>query len=584
MLLRFLPFLDLRDLTRQAAVRDAAAAVAVTFLAVPQAVAYAMIAGLPPVVGLYACAVPTLVGSLFRSSHHVIGGPTNAVSLLVGGAVAAQTGDPLVAAYTIAFLVGALQVGAGWLGLGAIVDYISTSVVMGYISGAAVLIGVGQLGNVTGTYGGDGDLVHQVGGWFTDLGHTHALSVGLAAGTIALVLALKKLAPTWPGTVMVMGLGILLAWGFDLGAHGTRLVGDLAPVPAGLPPLTMPDPSRFGPLMPFALAAALLSLVESSAVARSIASRTGQRIDTSVDFAGIGLANLAAAFTGGYPTSGSLSRSALNEEVGATTRLSGVLSGVMLLAVLLVFGPIIDWTPVPVLAGLLLLLSVSLLDLPRVRELFRAGRYAVGDIAAFLATLIGTFTLDLDKAILLGVGISIVLFLRRARLLVIRELVVGPEGRLQEALPEGCTNRSERIRVLHVEGNLFFGAANELQRAIDDACHQGDPKVVIVRLKRTQGMDLTTATALATAHAVLEAKGRTLLLVGLRPREMHLLDETGLADRIGPGDIYPTAPGWFEAMHDALQRAADIAEPPEGDPIRRYLGVLDAQQQDRQPA
>lgn len=569
MIRRYLPFLDLFETGPQGVSRDVAASLAVTFLAVPQGVAYAMIAGLPPAMGLYAAAIPTIVGSLFRSSKHVVSGPTNAISLLIGGAVAATTGDPLLAAATIAFTVGLMQTLAGLLGLGAIVDYVSGSVVLGYITGAGVLIGVGQLGNVTGTFQGSGHLLNKVGGWAAQAQGAHLASVVLALGTVAGMVLLRRFAPRVPAAIVAMGAGTLLSWALDLGSTGMVLVRDLSPMPEGLPPLTMPDLSQVAMWFPVSLAATLLSLIESSSVGRGIASRTGQRLDTSIDFYGQGLANLAAAFTGGYPVSGSLSRSALNERAGAQTRLAGTLSGVFMLGVLVLFGGVVDHTPVPSLAGILLVVAANLVDLPHIREVLRA---STGDRLAFAATVLGTWTLPLDQAILLGVGISIVLFLRRVRHLVVREMVVDPHGHLREANPEGCTNRSSVITVLHIEGNLFFGAASELQRAIDDALRDRDPKVLVVRLKRTQGLDLTTASVLLSAHDAARAQGRTLLLAGLRPAEMTLLSRTGIAAQIGDAHLYPTQPGWFVAMDQALHHAVELAQPPADDPIRRYVG------------
>lgn len=572
MIRRFLPFLDLADLRRSDVARELVSALTIAFLAVPQGLAYAMIAGMPPVMGLYASAVPAIVGAMFRSSRHVVPGPTNAVSLLVGNAMAAGTGiDPLTAGTTIAFLVGVMQAGAGLLSLGAIVDYISSSVVLGYITGAGVLIGVGQLGNLTGSPLGEGRFIGQIAGWAAALDQAHVPSAVAGVATIVTLYAWRRLVPKVPGTIVVMTAGIVATWAFDLHAGGMRLVSDIAPVPAKLPPFTVPDVAAMGPLASVAAAAALLSLVESSAVARNIATRSGQQLDTSVDFWGQGLANLSAAFTGGYPVSGSLSRSALNERAGTRTRLAAIVSGILLLLALLLLGPVVDLTPIPVLAGILVVVAVQLVDVPRIREIFVSGRSGTGDMLAFVGTLVGTWTMSLDKAILLGTGISLVLFLRRARLLVVRELTVHEDGRLREALPDGCTNRSDAIRILHVEGNLFFGAANELQGAIDDAMREGDPKVLVLRLKRTQGLDLTTASVLSAAHDAFAEQGRTLLLVGLRPQEMTLLEGTGLLDRIGRGDVYPTQPGWFVAMHQALDRAIAITSPPPTDPVRRYV-------------
>ncbi len=554
-MLRYLPFLDLRAVRPEDLRRDLQAALAVTFLSVPQGVAYAVIAGLPPAMGLYAGAVPAVVGSLFRSSRHVVSGPSNAVSLLVGTAVAAQAGDPVTAAVTLAFIVGALQLAAGLLSLGALVDYISSAVVLGYITGAGTLIAVGQLGHLTATPRGSGTLPEQLLGWARGLGGTDPRTVALGLGTAAGVALLGRYRPRFPAAILAMGVGIALsAW---WGPEGMATIRDLAPVPAGLPPWSTPDLGRVPELLPAAVAVAVLSLVESSAVARALAARSGDRIDVSVEFAGQGLSNLAAALWSGYPISGSLGRSALNFEAGARTRLSGALGGGLVLVVLLFLGPVVDLTPVASLAGVLLVVAARLVDVPRIRKVLAAG---AGDRWAFLGTVGGTWLLPLDQAIYLGVGISLVIFLRRARLLTVHELGIDGDRVRERHADDGVDfGMGPAVRALLVEGSLFFGAANELRDRV--APYLADPRVkaVVLRLKRARDLDYTTASVLEELHVRMAAEGRLLLLVGMRPRMMRTLRRTGVADALGEDRLFPAGTWWFEAMHAALRTARDHA-------------------------
>lgn len=566
MITRWFP--DLASYTLDKLRSDAAAALAVTFMGVPQGIAYALIAGLPPATGLYAGAVPAIVGSMLRSSRHVVAGPTNALSLLVGGAVAASVTDDVVnAALLLALMVGIFQAVAGVLRLGAMVDFISSSVVLGYITGAGVLIGIGQLPNLTGTSGSRGDLLTQLSSWGAGLGDTHPVALALGLGTVAVLVLLKFVAPKAPGAIVVLVIGVVLSWALDFDGMGLKLARDIAPVPLGLPPLTIPDVSgmdQLQALLPLAVAATVLSLVESSAVGRSIASVTGQRLETSRDFLGQGLANVAAGLFGGYPTSGSLSRSALNHRAGAQTRLGGALSGVFMIAVLLVLGPIVDLTPIASLAGLLLVVAWDLVDFRRIRAIVLAGPT---DAFAFVGTTLGTWALPLDQAIYLGVGISIILFLRNARTLTVREMVVDGD-RLRELQPtedhDQAGERFEAVKVLHVEGALFFGSANELRRAFDEALADDDVRVLVVRLKRAQGMDFTTAAVIEATHQRMRAQGQHLLLVGLRPRAMRVLEQMGIAEAMGPKALFPTKPGWFQAMDTALARARELVSPKDG--------------------
>lgn len=227
-----------------------------------------------------------------------------------------------------------------------------------------------------------------------------------------------------------------------------------------------------------------------------------------------------------------------------------------MIGTLLVLGPIANYTPIPALAGLLMIVAVDLVDVTRIRRIL-LGR--LGDVAAFLTTMFGTWLLPLDQAIYFGVGVSLVLFLRRARMLVIRRLERSEEsGRLIEIPLEDHRRGSSPVCILHIEGQLFFGAAGELSHALDTALEDPDVQVLILRIKRTQSLDITISTLLEATSNRLEASGRTLLLVGLRPDAMRILQRTGIAEKIGEERLFPTRQRWFGAMQDALQRAEEL--------------------------
>lgn len=540
---------------------DLSAALAVCFLAVPQGLAYATIAGLPPAMGLYAAAVPTIVGSLMRSSRFVVAGPTNALSLLVGAAVATGLGgDPVGVALTLALMVGVMQLGAGLLRLGAVVDYISGPVVLGYITGAAVLIGAGQLYNVTATNGPRGTLVDTIAGFVPTVGDASWLAVVMAAGTVVLVVLLRLLARRLrrriPDAMVAMVVALVVDVAFDLEARGLRVLADLSPIPAGLPPPAVPELADLGELMPVAVACAVLSLVESSAVARSLAARTGDRLDASTEFAGQGLSNIAAAFFGGYPVSGSLSRSALTESSGGRSRLGGMLSGVLMIGVLLAFGPVLDHTPIASLAGLLLVVAWDLVDGRRIARTLRTSK---SDALALVVTVISTFVLPLDTAIYMGVVVSVVLFLRRARVMVVREMFRDADGGWQEGKTgqEEVAGRLPGIRILQAEGPLFFGSTGELIAELDDALHDPRARVVILRLKRAQGMDVTVASALAEAAVQARKQGRWLMLVALDDTQMRVLERSGAAQAFPPEHVLKVRGKRFEALEIACRLAQE---------------------------
>jgi SulP family sulfate permease len=540
---------------------DAGAAVAVLALSIPQGLAYATIAGLPPVMGLYAAAIPAIVGSLIHSSRHIVIGPTNALSLLVGGAVlAVSSRSPIEVALALALGVAVFQLVATALRLSAVVDYVSSPTVIGYVTGAGVLIAAGQLHNLTSTSGPRGSLWTTVSGWVEALPDAHGPALLVGGVTVVIIVLLRalgrKLGRRPPAAMVVIALGLGADLLFDLEAKGLRVLSDLSPIPVGLPPLTVPSLSLAIELAPFALACTMLSLVESNAISRAIAARTGQQqLDSKRDFLGLGLANLGAALFGAYPVSGSLVRSALNERSGAKTRASGVLAGVVMLAVLLSFAPLFDHIPLSCIAGVLMIVAWDLIDFERIRMVLRT---SWGDRLTFIVTMVGTWVLALDEAIYLGVGLSVVWFLRKASLLTIRELVMTPAGLLQEQALDvslGDNTRCSAIRLIQVEGALFFGSAGELRSALDKVSLEPGVKVLIVRVKRAKGLDMTVAEALAWLCAGMRERKQHLLLAGMTPDMMRVLERSGAAAVIGAEQLFATQTRWFAALEAAKQRA-----------------------------
>ncbi|MDD9935142.1 MAG: SulP family inorganic anion transporter [Myxococcales bacterium] len=567
----YLPFRELLRYRSADLPRDALAALTVAVLTVPQALAYAVIAGVPPIMGLYAATVPTLIGSLARSSRHVITGPSNALSLVCASVIAgAVTADPVSAAIALCAAVGLWQLVLGGLRLGTLVDFISQPVVQGYITGAATLILLGQLPVALGT--SRVDAVAALGAGTLPALHTPSLAVG--ALSIGLVLLLRRLDRRLPAHLIALLVAVVASLVLGLRSRGVVTVADGGAIAAGLPPLTIPDAGLMRELMLGALACTVLSLVESTSVARTLAGRSGQRIDNSVEFFGQGLANLAGAFFGAYPTSGSLGRSALNERAGARTRLAGVLAGLIMLLVLLVAAPLLEHVPMATLAGLIVVVAFDLIDRPALRSTLRSGR---ADAAALCATLLGTWVLRLDLAIAFGVCISLMLYLRRARLLVVSELAVDGGGRLREVDPDERdeVRSCDAIRVLHVEGSLFFGASGELRAALDESFAHPGARVLVLRLKRTGGLDATTAGVLADAAERARVRDQTLVLAGLRADAMDVLTRTSALERIGADAVFPSQPGWFVAMRSALAYATRlVGDHACGDscPVGRYAG------------
>jgi SulP family sulfate permease len=278
----------------------------------------------------------------------------------------------------------------------------------------------------------------------------------------------------------------------------------------------------------------------------------------STEFAGQGLANLVASVGTGYPVSGSPARSGLNFRSGAQTRLSGILSGLVMLVILFAFGPLANYMPLAAIAGLILVIAIDLIDLQKIRTVMRSG---LSDRSAFLATLFGTWLMPLDKAIYLGVGISLVLFLRKARFLVVNALTLDVDNRFMETDPNEINQICPSIRILEIEGRLFFGVEGELQHLLDEEINRPEMRVLLLRLKRTQGLDITVATVLQDVAKRLRQEGRTLVLAGLRKDALRLLEQVGFSEEIGHQNLFAEQSPWFADEDRALQHACALVEP-----------------------
>ncbi|MEK7270264.1 MAG: SulP family inorganic anion transporter, partial [Planctomycetota bacterium] len=504
----------------------------------------------------------SIFASLFGSSNHVSAGPTNGIALLVAGAVAARPGGlaPEAMLFTLTFLVGAIQAGLGLLRAGAFVNYVSKPVLVGYMTAAGLLIGWNQIPNLLGI-----PSAAQPGfaGTFEQIRlHISGTNpAGLAVGLLALgvVIACRLVSRRWPGMLLALAAGGALTLLLGAGA-GIRTVGGLQAIPQSLPPFAPPplDPARIQPLLGIALAIAILGLTEAFSIARTIALKSGQALNPSQDFLGLGAANLASSFFHGMPGSGSLTRSMVCYESGGRTRLSGLFTGISTLILVVAFAPLANRIPIPALAGVLLFVAWTLFD---VRELGAIFRSTPSDVATFLLTfgLAIAFPSQLDKAVLAGVALSVLSFVRQASSLNAREMGTSGAGQFREieAREEGCP----QISLLHVEGSLFFGAAYELDSLLRDLAARPGLRVIILRTKRIQNIDMDGLHVLRGFALAFRAKGGTFLLCGVRPELKVRLDRLGLTEAIGAQNVFLSGDDVFASTQEAIRRALELLGP-----------------------
>jgi sulfate permease, SulP family len=523
---------------------DALAGLIGAIVVLPQGVAFATLAGLPPEYGLYCAMVPTLVAALFGSSLHTVAGPTNPLSLMVF-AVLSPLAMPMTPHYielalTLALMSGVIMLALGLLRFGALVNFMSSSVVVGFTAALAVFIFISQLGNFLGIVSPPGAFVDLLTGTFKRLGEAQPLVALVATATVAIGVLSHRVLPKIPPMLAAMVLGSVAAFFLNqaLGAERTGL-RTLGPLPGALPPLSFPDVSvaTLQSLLPGAVAVALVSLTQALSVAHAIALKSGQRLDNNQEFIAQGLANVAAAFSSGFPTSASANRCGINYAAGARTPMAAMFAALLLVLVLLAVAPLVAYLPIAVIAGVLFLVAWNLIDLPRIRKILTTSR---GESAVLAVTFFATLLLDLEFAILVGVLTSLVLYLNRTSHPIMRSLVPDPrhtERKMTEV--EDSLVECPQLKILRIEGSIYFGAVGHVERHLDTLReHSPGQKHLLLMSKSINTVDMAGADLLVEEARQRRAQGGQLYFYSLRKPVEELLERGGYMAEIGRENVF----------------------------------------------
>ena len=542
---RLFPFLKWWPRVDAATLRaDALAGLIGAIVVLPQGVAFATLAGLPPEYGLYCAMVPTLVAALFGSSLHAIAGPTNPLSLMVF-AVLSPLATPFTPHYielalTLALMSGVIMLVLGLLGAGSLVNFMSSSVVVGFTAALGVFIFASQLGSFLGIVSPPAALADQVAATFRHLGDARPWVALVAAATVAVGALSHRVLPRIPPMLAAMVLGSLAAYFLNrtLGAERTGLL-TLGPLPGALPPLSHPDVSvaTLQSLLPGAVAVALVSLTQALSIAHAIALKSGQRLDNNQEFIAQGLANVAAAFFSGFPTSISANRCGINYDAGARTPMSAIFSAVLLVLLLLAVAPLVAYLPIAVVAGLLFLVAWNLIDLPRIRRIFATSR---GESAVLAVTFFATLLLDLEFAILVGVLFSLVLYLNRTSHPIMRSLVPDPRHTQRKMTEvEDSLVECPQLKILRIEGSVYFGAVGHVRRHLDAVReYSSGQKHLLLMSKSINTVDMAGAELLVEEARRRRAEGGQLYFYSLRKPVEELLERGGYMAEIGGENVF----------------------------------------------
>ena len=573
---------------------DALAAITVALVALPQAVVFAAVAGVPPVVGVYTMIVGAVVGGLFTGSRFLSIGPTNTAAILIGGVVATVTaaaGDPaaaMTAVVAVTVLAGLMSVAAATLHLGELVRFVSRSVIVGFSAGAGVLIAVKQLPVFLGI-GVEGirSRLPGVAGTFDQLLAAGAWpswrAVLLGSAAVAVTLLSKRISKWLPSYLLAIVAAAVLAKLLGFSPTGPGSVAFVPEMPQGLPAFTPPplDPAVYRPLLVPAFAIALVGMIEACAIGKTLAARAGERIEPEREFVALGFARVVTGCFGGMAPAASFSRSALAADAGARSRFSCVLAGVFTAVIFLVLAPLARALPMAAIAGVLFVIAYGLIDWRYARRLYGSNN---ADFAVCVGTFAATLLLKLELAVFVGVFLNLALYLRRARQVFVVELVETPEaasrpggattlpgstGYLERPLRHSDGTGRDEVVFLQLEGNLFFAAADELQDRFSRLANS-DARAVILRLKRCHMVDATVMDVLGEFAENLAARDKALLLCGVRPRMKQRMKDYGLVDLIGEPRVHLGGEGMFHSSKAAVAQARRIVRgEPEEAPVQR---------------
>jgi len=537
---------------------DLTAGLTVAMVAVPQSMAYAAIAGVNPVYGLYTAIIPAIIGALFGSSRHLITGPTNATALVTAGVLFAVAGsNNLELVFALAILSGLIRLLLGLFKLGSIIRYVSNSVLTGFLTGAGVLIIINQLGNLSGIPrpAGAGTLT-IVWEFLRDLAglNPYVLTIGLLA--MAVVIMGKRINKNMPAALLAIVIAgaatALLGWQ----PQGVKLVSDLGSLgQAGLA-FHLPQVSlaQAQTLVASAGAIALLSLVESMSVAKAIGLSSGQRINPSREFIAQGLASIAGGLFQAIPSSGSPSRSAVNYGSGAKTRLSGLFSGLFVLFMMIAFSWLIGFIPIASLAGVVIISAWQMIDR---HHLALTWQSRVVSRVVFLVTFIATLLLPLHIAIYLGALLSIGIYLYESSTLKLSYLTRTADYQFVEHNLDDVRRECPAVALINVEGALYFGAVEDLETHIEEIFHRG-VKVVILRVRNMHLMASTGVTAIEGLANRAGQLGITLLMSGVTAEVESTLLTSGSGQLVEINRMFKATDTMFESTHQALNFAENL--------------------------
>ena len=553
------PFLRWWPMVNRETLRvDIMAGLTGAIVVLPQGVAFAVIAGMPPEYGLYTAMVPAIIASLFGSSWHLVSGPTTAASLVLFATLSAHaepgTAQYVILALTLTFMVGLTQLVMGYAKLGTLVNFISHSVVIGFTAGAAILIASNQIKNFFGLTIPRGLHFHEIILEFVGkLGDINPYVTVAGIATLASGIIVKRFFPRIPYMIaaILVGsvVGVLLDVVFGNAVTHIKTVGAL---PATLPPLSMPDfsPETLASLAPAVLAVTLLALTEAISIGRAIAVKTGQHLNSNQEFIGQGLSNMVGSFFSAYVATGSFNRTGVNYQAGARTPVASILAGLLLIGVVLAVAPLAAYLPNAAMAGILFLVAWGLIDFHHIKKIIKTSN---SDTLVLVVTFIATLTLELEFAILLGVMLSLVMYLNRTSKPKVMMRVPNPADANRKLVTDTNLPECPQLKIVRIDGSLFFGAVDHVAETLrrNRELHPEQKHVLLVA-SGINFLDVAGAEMLALEAQTYRQLGGGLYFYDLKEGVCEPLRRGNYIKEIGEENIFSSKAGALASIIEKL--------------------------------
>ncbi|WP_217585841.1 SulP family inorganic anion transporter [Lentibacillus saliphilus] len=547
---RFIPALDwIPNYKRTDLKGDLSAGLIVAIMLIPQGMAYAMLAGLSPVIGLYASTIPLIIYALFGTSRQLAVGPVAMVSLLVFTGVTALaepgTSEYLTLVLLLMLMVGVIQFLLGVLRLGFLVNFLSHAVISAFTSAAALIIGFSQLKDLTGVQYESGNKIFSlIIEAVAKVSEINVVTLAIGVGSIVLLVVFKKFIPKIPGPIVVVSLSILTVFGLKLQNQGVTIVGE---VPSGLPGLSLPAISidSIMILLPIALTISFVGFMESVAMAKAIASKEKYKIDANQELIGLGLANVGGSFFSGYPVTGGFSRSAVNYQSGARTPLASLITAVLILLTLMFFTDFFYYLPKAVLAAIIMVAVYGLIDVKEAKYLFKVRPL---DGWTWVITFIATLTLGIIEGILVGLGFSLVLFIARSAYPHVAELgYLKDKNVYRNIVRYPDAEVSPDYLIFRIDASLYFANMSFLENKLTEKMNERpEIKHILLDFSGVNSIDGVSIYSLEELMEAIRNNDIDISLIGVKGPVRDLLKKAGWDDKY---------PGQFDyhSLHDAVK-------------------------------